>query len=339
MALDKKWIAENKHRIKTFEDLVPKEIPLFNRCEFESESLVRAIQDGYTTAFWVENHALKQEVKDTWDVLPIFSLSSPYFIKDNLIMFQGENRVRVMYKSCNSPKIPIDHIYDLMTEVAQQEDTYKIGLLVNDYGDLVVRYFNLKLDYTIDVEKHFNDDFKEFADDMVINLSSRKKGLYLLHGVPGTGKTSFIKYLTKTIRRNFIFVPLNMTSALSSPDILNILMDHQDAVIVLEDCSKELIAREDNGSPDSVSNLLNMTDGILADALHMTFIATVNMDIAKIDNAILRSGRCIGSYEFEKLNVDKCKALGFDVDEPTTLAQLYNGKGVGQISKRKKIGF
>lgn len=339
MCLSIKWLKENYKRVKSFQELIPKDFPLQHLCKLDVEAKIGLIQEGLTSTFWLENYSIKQEVFDTWDCLPLFGAKFPYFIKDNLILFQGDKRVRVFYKAETNPKFTIVDAYNFVQEITTKEDNYKIGFLVNDYGELTIRYFNLVLKFPVDIEKHFNDDFKPFADDMLISLAERHKGLYILHGEPGTGKTTFIKYLAKTVRRNFIFIPAGMTSALATPDILNILMDHQDSVIVLEDCSKELISRDNNYSPDSVANLLNMSDGILADSLNMTFIATVNMNLNKIDDAILRAGRCLGEYKFDSLTVDKCKELGFDVKEPHTIAQLYNGKNMKQLNERKQIGF
>ena len=68
--------------------------------------------------------------------------------------------------------------------------------------------------------------------------------------------------------------------------------------------------------------------------MHQQIIATFNCDLTKIDPALLRKGRLIANYEFNKLDLDSAKILsdklGFGTDavtEPMTLAEIYNQGG------------
>ena len=77
--------------------------------------------------------------------------------------------------------------------------------------------------------------------------------------------------------------------------------------------------------------MLNRSDGLLGDAMHQQIIATFNCDLASIDPALLRKGRLIANYEFNKLDIESAKTLsdklGFgrdSVTEPMTLAEIYN---------------
>ena len=68
--------------------------------------------------------------------------------------------------------------------------------------------------------------------------------------------------------------------------------------------------------------------------MHQQIIATFNCDLTKIDPALLRKGRLIANYEFNKLDLDSAKILsdklGFGTEaitEPMTLAEIYNQGG------------
>ncbi len=73
------------------------------------------------------------------------------------------------------------------------------------------------------------------------------------------------------------------------------------------------------------------SDGLLGDAMHQQIIATFNCDLTKIDPALLRKGRLIANYEFNKLDLESSKILsdklGFGIEsitQPMTLAEIYN---------------
>jgi Ran GTPase-activating protein (RanGAP) involved in mRNA processing and transport len=91
----------------------------------------------------------------------------------------------------------------------------------------------------------------------------------------------------------------------------------------------------------AVANLLNLSDGLLGDAMHQQIIATFNCDLQTVDSALLRKGRLIANYEFSKLDVESSKILseklGFkaaDIQEPMSLAEIYNQGGVGETQQK-----
>ena len=197
------------------------------------------------------------------------------------------------------------------------------------------------------IEQNYNDDFKEIHQIILKRLSKKNdKGLVLLHGKPGTGKTSYIRYLITVLKKNIIFLPPSMASAITNPDLMAILIDNPNSILVIEDAENIVVDRETDGQ-SQVSALLNISDGLLSDCLNIQIICTFNTDISKIDNALLRKGRLIASYEFKELEVEKARHLsekiGFQnkVNEPMTLSAIYNQneKDFTRIKKGKRIGF
>jgi ATP-dependent 26S proteasome regulatory subunit len=194
--------------------------------------------------------------------------------------------------------------------------------------------------------KFFNDKVHE----VIINRLNKPndKGIILLHGDPGTGKTSYLKYLTTLIHdKPILFIPPSMAEMLSEPTIIPFLMDQRNSILIIEDAEKVISDRQGNGSPAGVSNILNITDGILGDCLNIQIIATFNMSREKIDTALLRKGRLIVEHKFEKLSVSETnkllKHLGKDVvsNEPLSLADIYNidVELYRASNNKEKIGF
>jgi ATP-dependent 26S proteasome regulatory subunit len=96
-----------------------------------------------------------------------------------------------------------------------------------------------------------------------------------------------------------------------------------------------------------ISNLLNLGDGLLGDALRLKIICTFNCDLSRIDEAILRKGRLAYRYEFGPLNVEKANKLfsilgiNAKTDVPLSLAEIFNFEHDNQAENinRQSIGF
>ena len=169
-------------------------------------------------------------------------------------------------------------------------------------------------------------------------------GLYLLHGEPGTGKTSFLKTILREVDKKAIFITPALTDELTSPNLIGLLMDHTNSLIVIEDAETVLIKRQADNS-NAVSNLLNLTDGFPADFLELNIICTFNTDIGNIDPALIRKGRLKGMMEFKKLSADSARKMAEEFDlttmitGPMTVAEVWNGGNETVSPGRNGIGF
>ena len=258
--------------------------------------------------------------------------------------------------------IQLDFIYNIkngllekqidLSEIKQFERAKKkssINLVKSDMGHLDTEEYDLLVP-DIDLALNYGTEFLKVHDVIVERLNKKNdKGIILLHGDPGTGKTSYIKYLTKLVTdKDILFIPPSMAEMLSEPSIIPFLMDQRNTILIIEDAERVISDREGNGSPAGVSNILNLTDGILGDCLNIQVIATFNMKRERIDQALLRKGRLIAEHKFEKLNVDETNNLlkFLEKDHISTegmvLADIYNIEiELHQSSNKKssKLGF
>ena len=123
------------------------------------------------------------------------------------------------------------------------------------------------------------------------------------------------------------------------------LIDNPNTVLVIEDAENIIMDRKHNNS-SLVSNLLNISDGLLADFLNVQLICTFNSSLMMVDNALMRKGRLIAKYEFGKLGIKKAQRLskhfGFDtvINQPMTIAEIANPNEKTQvIEKTEVVGF
>lgn len=229
----------------------------------------------------------------------------------------------------------------------RKKEKSNISLIRSDMGHLDTEDYDLAVPET-NIELNYGSDFLKVHQVIIDSLNKKNgKGIILLHGDPGTGKTSYIKYLTSLIKeKDVLFVPPSMAEMLSEPSIIPFLMDHKNSILIIEDAERVIADREGNGSPAGVSNILNLTDGILGDCLNIQIVATFNMKREKIDPALLRKGRLIAEHKFENLSVEETnkllKHLNKDVisDVGLSLADIYNiDVEVHKTKTKSKIGL
>lgn len=182
----------------------------------------------------------------------------------------------------------------------------------------------------LDLSLFYEDDFAAVNDTICKRLKNDKdKGIVLLHGLPGTGKTTYLRYLIGKIKKRILFVSPSIAGDITSPDFIHLLVSNPNSVLIIEDAENVIMDRKISNNA-AVSNLLNVSDGLLADFLNVQIICTFNNSLTLVDNALMRKGRLIAKYEFGKLGVEKAQKLsnhlGFTdtITKPMTIAEIAN---------------
>jgi len=271
-----------------------------------------------------------------------------YILYDDLLVNFATNcsTVRFLFRKTEITKVEAVINGIKIFKVRKAKRKPKISLLV-----AIKHGFNTKsLQISkpkLSIEDNYNDDFKDIHQTIIRRLSKKNdKGLVLLHGKPGTGKTFYIRYLISSLKKNVIFLPTNMARAITNPDLISVLIENPNCIFVIEDAENIFIDREKDCS-STVSALLNISDGLLSDCLNIQIVCSFNTDISKIDSALMRKGRLIAKYEFKELEVPKAQMLseklGFktNLHLPMMLTAIYNQdeKDFHQVKRHNPIGF
>ena len=227
----------------------------------------------------------------------------------------------------------------------QRRKPLEINLISRGRNGLELKQLEVKRT-KLDLDLFYEDDFKAVSDTICKRLTKDKdKGIVLLHGLPGTGKTTYLRYLIGKIKKRVLFVSPNVAADITSPDFIELLVSNPNSVLIIEDAENIIMDRKLNGNA-SVSNLLNISDGLLADFLNVQLICTFNNSLTMVDNALMRKGRLIARYEFGKLGIEKSQRLsdhlGFNnsITKPMTIAEIANPNEQEAAVERKEVfGF
>ncbi len=271
-----------------------------------------------------------------------------YFIYEDLLVNFDNNCHKVRFLFKHTSIVKVENIIAFIVKFKRKKVKFKPKINIISVGKFGLELNDLEiLKPKSSILDNYNDDFIEVHQTIVKSLLQKnKKGLVMLHGKPGTGKTSYIRYLVATVKKDILFLPFNLASEIISPNFITLLTENPNSILVIEDAENVINSRENN--PKSpVSALLNITDGLLSDCLNVQVICSFNTDISKIDSALLRKGRLIARYEFNALEPFKAQQLsnklGFTtkIHHPITLTEIYNQKqqDYSQKSNLTKIGF
>ncbi|WP_294480722.1 AAA family ATPase [uncultured Bacteroides sp.] len=310
---------------------------------YQQESAFDMFEHAYYNHYINEKENEEEEepgspIKDLYDCIVI--------CKENLIIGYFDDSVKIIHSNISEEEV--NHLNQICERHKKEADKFN-NLFVVTYSH---NYFSLKQskinETFIQINRHYNDDFVPVAAEIEnFLLEDNKSGLIILHGKQGTGKTTYIRHLINLGKKRMIYMSGDLVDKLSDPSFITFIRQQKNSIFIVEDCEELLSSRNGSNRMNAgLVNILNISDGLLSDALCIKFICTFNAPLKDIDEALLRKGRLAARYEFKDLTAEKVNQLikeeGLDIPEQKksmTLAEIYNYEGMDFSLGKTRVGF
>jgi hypothetical protein len=289
-----------------------------------SRYLVQLVESGVPSwnDFWFSSNKIKasngaltqEEISKINDI----NLSPLYigFLDEKSPMGETVMNITIYYSLDNK---------DIMEEIKESLESIKIDTVIENSGDDSEeedKVFKIKLDEVsfftevpIDIKLNkwktiseiYSKKVKKKSKKLYKNINEKPKGLHVLSGDRGSGKTNLIKTIIPKLEKRVIYLPLTLfDSAILSPNFIDYLKSNQNSVLVIDDC-ESYFNKIHQKSNLYVNNVLQILESI--EELDLHIILSLNIDVNSVDENLLLSKSCLTNVNLDKIKGDKLKKL------------------------------
>lgn len=204
-----------------------------------------------------------------------------------------------------------------------------------------------------DMKENYNDSLQKQLGKLVDansdeNFSPEGGQLILWHGDPGTGKTYALRALIDKWKEwcEIVYIIDPETFFGSQVDyLMDVLLSADDdfgypspnplperdedkwKLIILEDTGELLRKDAKEKVGQGLSRLLNVVDGFIGQGLKVLILVTTNEELGRLNEAVVRPGRCLSVVKFNRLTLDEAnkwrEARGLEKGGAASIAELY----------------
>jgi hypothetical protein len=225
----------------------------------------------------------------------------------------------------------VDNLNDAI-EIEQEEETsIKCSFINNSAAGLMLQPMKSELLDPDNFDLYYNDDTLKSIKKLIKKINKNSKGLSIIHGKRGTGKTTLLKYIISEMDKECIFIPISMIDlSINAGGIKSLITP--ESVLIIDDC--EILNADLYGKSSlTFANLLQLIDGLYSDEFNLNVILAFNIENEDdIDEELLESNNLINSIKLEELKKAKAKSLcehlklKSKIEEATLLIDIINNR-------------
>jgi DNA replication protein DnaC len=260
--------------------------------------------------------------------------SENYLINDVTFLYKEESDEPIIEKI-------IESIFDCVIDYENNNSINKFNTLTLTPNSLEVDTISVDLE-SIEIEGRYNENIIRKAEKIQKKIKKTNKGLTILCGDRGVGKTTLAKYICHKIDRMTIFIPNTMVDlTINGPDFKNFIKKFEKVLIVIDDC-EFLSSNPMSRINPFTNNILQLVDGFLSDSLNLQIILLFNDLEEDLDDDLIDSNNLIDVLEISSLDPeiasDLSKNLGNNkkYKESVRLVEVLQNK---KLNKIQKIGL
>jgi hypothetical protein len=240
----------------------------------------------------------------------------------------------------------LEKIYELEESIDAgnpeiKSNTFTVSIGSTGLEDQSISFLDSDIE---NIDLYYNDQTLRKVNKLSKSIKNNKKGLSIIHGERGTGKSTLIKYLSSKIDKKFIFIPCSMfETTIINPDFRSFINKNPESVIILDD-SDIYFSEIYSKSNIFTNNILQLVDGLDSDTLKLHIVAVLNLsDVSDIDHILLDCNNLIDIINVDELEVHKIKELNkhlkskIKIKKPTKLIDVLKNRNFS--GSKNEIGF
>ena len=311
----------------------PNKINFFNDYKIEIDEYLLNLSNSVNSIIDVFDIELVNERK-------FLKINDDVYISYTIINKNSENsfinNIGIFYKSQEDlekyvNKI-IEDIIDLELVLDNIESKLNTAFLTED-GFEIEPVEKIELDVNIDA--YYSKETLKSINQLVKTLKKTDKGISILYGTRGTGKTSLINHFCNKLDKKFVYIPNTMIEAFPNNDIADFLKANQDSILILDDC-ENILTDMYSKSNIYVSNIMQLLEGILSHSVKLNIITIFNTEKEdEICETLLNSNSLIDVINFTLLSEDESNNLS----KTLNLNKVFKNKNrmIDVLKGRNKI--
>lgn len=235
------------------------------------------------------------------------------------------------YQEMNRFKSALDESKDCVG------NTIVYGITGMEHGDdwsCIGRAIKSREFSTLYFDNDIEKDIKEFIDtwldneETYINRGLLFKTGILLHGSPGTGKSSIATAIADYLKCDLVNIDMSTFNNINITSLVNTInSDNNRYVVLLDEIDAVFKNREEDLSEtqnNKVTKLLTFLDSVQSPN-NVIFVATTNY-YDRLDPALLRKGRFDKEYQIDGISKETARRMckGFNLSDKSTSKLLSN---------------